>query len=1115
MARVMQLKVFLAGRVAVETDGVAIDEARFPGRQGRLVFAYLVAEQGRPVARDELADALWGESLPATSDKALTVVASKLRGLLTDLGLDGATALTGAFGCYRLELPEGSWVDVVVAANAAQEAEDALAAGDLERARAAAALAATLVRRPFLPGEEGVWVEEQRRELANVRGRALTALADACLRLGDAPEAVKWTEQAIALEPFRETGYRRLMEAHTAAGNRAEALQVYERCRQLLAEELGAYPSPETESIYRDLLEPSPLDPAPVADAERASKSRVAGAATRKSVAVVTLTVAVAAVAVGGILATRRAGDSQASAVPANSVVALDPSGSIAATVSVGARPVAIASGAGSLWVGNLDDQSVTRVDVASRQAVRHIPIGDTPTGLAATETAVWVTDGTGDVSKIDTSYDRVTVTKPLRAAVGFFGGTVRPALAAFGSIWIVSPDGVVLRLDRTSMQVVDSVAVGNVPSAIAAGAGSVWVTNSHDGTVTRIDPETLVPATIPVGNGPAAIAVNAAGAWIANAGDNALVRVDADTNAVVGTTAVGDGPAAVLATPAALWVANSRDGTVMRLDPDSGKVSTTIRLGGTPNALSAAGGLVWVAIAQPPPQTPPPGGARFTTQHDFTSLDPAFGLSLHHATCANLVTYPDKPAPEGSHIVPEVAEAIPTPTAGGTTYTFRIRAGFRFSPPSNEAVTAMTFKSTIERVAAPSLASPLADRFSGIVGYDAYVQGQAREISGVGARGNELTIRLAKPDGGFLAELASGVACAVPRDTPAAGGMNNIASAGPYYIASYTPRQQLVLRRNPNYHGDRPRHLDQMLVAIGVHPARALEQVEAGTADYAFELPRKSGPRLEVAYGPGSEAANAGTPRYFISDALGIRILHMNASRPLFSDVRLRRAVNFAIDRPALAAQGRRAVELNPFNAGAPTDDYISPSAAGARDFHLYPVNGPDLRRAKQLAGRTQATAIMYTPNVSPWLEEAEIVRRNLKPLGIDVQVKAFPVGDFFTRVFRRSEPFDLAVSGYWQAPDPVRNMEVLFGDAGVGSNNISHFDDPVFNRKLHAVERLSGAKRYSTAARLALALQRDSAPGAAFAVTASRDFFSVRIGCQVYHPVWGMDLAALCLRK
>jgi ABC-type transport system substrate-binding protein/class 3 adenylate cyclase len=815
-------------------------------------------------------------------------------------------------------------------------------------------------------------------------------------------------------------------------------------------------------------------------------------------------------------------GGSSQTSVAANSIVALDPSGSIADTISVGARPVAIASGAGALWVANLDDQSVSRVDMSSRQAVRTIPIGDAPTSLAATRTAVWVTDGTGDVSKIDPRYDRVTPTRSPAASGSFIGSAMRPMLTAFGSIWIVNADGYVSRLDADSARGMGSVGVGNAPSAIAAGAGSIWVTNSSDGTVTRIDAQTLLPTTIPVGHGPAAVAVNAAGAWIANAGDNQLVRVDTETNAVAGTTRVGDGPTAVLATPTALWVANGRDGTVMRLDSRSGKVNKTIHLGGTPDALAIAGGLVWVAIAPAPPAPPPAGGvARFTLQNDVVPLDPALGseAQISYATCANLVTYPDKPAPEGSRVVPEVAEAVPIPTADGTTYTFKIRHGFRFSPPSNEAVTAMTFKSTIERVTNPQMKSPNAAVFSGIVGYHAYVTGKARALSGIVARGSTLTIKLSQPDGAFLADLAYGFACAVPRDTPAdPGGINDIPSAGPYYIASYTSRQQFVLRRNPNYHGDRPHRFDQIVFAIGVDPSRALDEIEAGKADYAIDgLPREAGPRLESEYGPGSKLARAGHQQYFISPALGERWLQMNTSRPLFSNVRLRRAVNYAIDRQALVAQGLRFQEVNPFNAGAPTDDYMPPVTVGATDSHLYPLNGPDLTRAKRLAGPVHATAIMYTPNVPPWLQEAQIIRRDMKPLGIDVQVRDFPIGDFFARLSRRGEPFDLAVSGYSFPPDPVQILESFDGSTIGPTNNInlSYFNDPVFNRKLKAVAKTSGATRYRAAGRLALELERDDAPAAAIAWNTSRDFFSARIGCQVYQPVYGMDLAALCLRK
>src|SRR5262249_56495930 len=100
--------VGVTGSVAAATDGAVSDEAQLGGRQGRLMFAYLVAERSRPVPRGELAEALWGEAPPATWDKALTVIASKLRGALADAGLDGRELLTAAFGCYRLGPPRGT-----------------------------------------------------------------------------------------------------------------------------------------------------------------------------------------------------------------------------------------------------------------------------------------------------------------------------------------------------------------------------------------------------------------------------------------------------------------------------------------------------------------------------------------------------------------------------------------------------------------------------------------------------------------------------------------------------------------------------------------------------------------------------------------------------------------------------------------------------------------------------------------------------------------------------------------------------------------------------------------------------------------------------------------------
>jgi SARP family transcriptional regulator, regulator of embCAB operon len=251
----MSVRVSLTERVSIEARGAVVDEQRFPGRQGRLVFAYLLAEHGRPVPRGELAEALWGDEPPATWEKALSVLVSKLRALLTECGLDGARSLTSAFGCYQLTLPADTWIDVVAADEAASAAEHSLAAGELEQARADASVAESLARRTFLPGEDARWVEDKRADLREMLVRALDCLAEAHRLTGDPRAAVRAAEELVELEPYRERGYRLLMEAQSAAGNDAEALRVYDRCRRLLDEELGTYPSPETEAIYRELLE--------------------------------------------------------------------------------------------------------------------------------------------------------------------------------------------------------------------------------------------------------------------------------------------------------------------------------------------------------------------------------------------------------------------------------------------------------------------------------------------------------------------------------------------------------------------------------------------------------------------------------------------------------------------------------------------------------------------------------------------------------------------------------------------------------------------------------------------------------------------------------------------
>jgi DNA-binding SARP family transcriptional activator len=254
----MSVRVNLTGRLEVETDRRTLDATHLPGRQGRVVLAYLIAEHDRLVPSEELAEAVWGPQPPPTWRPALRGVISRVREFLEALELPADDMLTSSSGCYLLVLPRDATVDVELAAEEADAAERALAAGDLERAVAEAASARALAGRPLLPGQEGAWVERRRALWHELLVRTLQVLVDAGLAGGSADLAVQAATELVGLEPFRESAHLRLLRAHSAAGNPGEALRAYDRCRRLLAEELGVDPSPELEAFYLDLLRAAP-----------------------------------------------------------------------------------------------------------------------------------------------------------------------------------------------------------------------------------------------------------------------------------------------------------------------------------------------------------------------------------------------------------------------------------------------------------------------------------------------------------------------------------------------------------------------------------------------------------------------------------------------------------------------------------------------------------------------------------------------------------------------------------------------------------------------------------------------------------------------------------------
>src|SRR3954452_7851499 len=246
-------RIQVCGRLTVELQGRRLEES-LRGRQGRLLFAFLVLNRDRPVRRDELADALWsGSGAPPAYESLLAAPLSRLRKALGPGVLEGRTELA-------LNLPADTVVDWELARESLPRARRALDAGDLQAAWEAAGPAIEIADRGLLPGLEAPWIDARRAELADLRVEALEALATAGLKLGGAagPEAEPAARAAVQAEPFRESARAVLIEVLRARGNVAEALRVYEDVRVLLREELGTSPGSALAGLHDQLLRDEP-----------------------------------------------------------------------------------------------------------------------------------------------------------------------------------------------------------------------------------------------------------------------------------------------------------------------------------------------------------------------------------------------------------------------------------------------------------------------------------------------------------------------------------------------------------------------------------------------------------------------------------------------------------------------------------------------------------------------------------------------------------------------------------------------------------------------------------------------------------------------------------------
>ena len=575
----------LLGPLEAERGGIALE---LGPRKQRAVLALLLLEANRVVPTERLIDALWGDAPPETARSALQVYVAGLR---KAFGEDGASLQTQGPG-YVLELEPGA-LDLQAFAALRAEARDAS-----EPARAAEALheALALWRGSPLADLDGApFGTAARAGLEEQRLGALEERIDADLALGRHADLIHELDALVAEHPYRERFRGQQMLALYRSGRQADALSAYRSARQALVDGLGIEPGDELKTLERQVLDHDPAIAAPDPLPATVEEARLGRRLPILAVALLSLVGA----AVAGAFLLRS--EPAALTVEPNWVAVIDPkTDHVVSAVPAGVEPGPITFGGGAVWVGNLDDKSVTRIDPASRKVVHTMPIDATPTGVAFGHGKLWVAHGhTGQVTWIDPelggrdTIDDVAKTK--------FGSSLGAVAAGTTAVWAVFGDATLANIDPKSSDF-EQTDVGLRPTTVVEGGGSLWVVSSADSTVYRFSPDTFLAGPLgrtSVGRRSTGVAYGHGAVWVTSSGDDLVTRIDPGTNSTR-QIAVGEEPVAVAADEQAVWVANAGDGTVSRIDPVSADVVNTIEVGGSPAGIAAARGLVWVTVQEP-----------------------------------------------------------------------------------------------------------------------------------------------------------------------------------------------------------------------------------------------------------------------------------------------------------------------------------------------------------------------------------------------------------------------------------------------------------------------------------------------------------------------------------
>ena len=305
---------------------------------------------------------------------------------------------------------------------------------------------------------------------------------------------------------------------------------------------------------------------------------------------------------------------------------------------------------------------------------------------------------------------------------------------------------------------------------------------------------------------------------------------------------------------------------------------------------------------------------------------------------------------------------------------------------------------------------------------------------------------------------------CAVPPNLPPdPEGRGRFAGSGPYWVSEYRPGQSVTLRRNRFYGGTRPHNVDGYSVDLaGSGPDDVLNRIERGEADWGIVPPPlyfTPERRLQAKYG-----VNRRSGQFHVRPGFTFRGFVLNTAGRLFrNNPQLRKAVNLAVDRDEFGA-GSLGSRL--------TDQYLPDSLPGFTNRSIYPLSRPNLAAARRLArGHLRGgKAVLYVTALTVPLNLGQILKRQLEPIGLDVEVRGIPPAAYNTRLSTRGEPFDMAflVTPNVDYYDPYAFLNLFFESRFIGRTNWSNLASAKWDRLLSAAARLRGRARLRAYGRL-----------------------------------------------